>query len=120
MYVQLTRYEVLSDKTDQAVGERISARVVSLPGVKMYTNLEDGVRGISIITYGKKTDAEAAVTQLQEMWQELDDLLAAPPVTEEYNVSTYVTGDAIRLLNEPARRLCPKPAVPMGSSITTT
>ena len=120
MYVQLTRYEVLSNKTDQAVGERISARVVTLPGVKMYTNLEDGVRGVSIITYGKKTDAEAAVAQIQEMWQDLDDLLAAPPVTEEYNVSTQVTGDAIRLLNEPARRLCPKPAVPMGSSITTT
>jgi len=105
MYVQLTRFELLPDKTDESIGERILAHVLSFKGVKAYTTLLDGIKGVSIITYGKQTDAEAAAETLRALWRELEDLLAEPPVTEGYAVSTHVTGDAIRVLNEPARRL---------------
>ena len=92
MYVHLTRFELLPDKTSESIGERILARVLSLPGLKAYTTLQDGVKGVSIITYGKKTDAEAAVAMIRELWRELEDLLVVPPVTEDYEVSTPCDG----------------------------
>lgn len=88
MYARITHYEVQRGKLDEAlaIGRGIGADVSRIPGLRAFASFarEDG-KAVVIAVYENKVAAGAASHYVTDTWKKLADVLAAPPVMEEYS-----------------------------------
>lgn len=88
MYARITHYQVQRDKLDEAlaIGRGIRADVSRIPGLRAFASFaRDDGRAVVIAVYENKVAAGAAAQYVQEIWKKLAEVLAGPPIMEEYS-----------------------------------
>lgn len=90
MYARITTFDANLDKFDETVERlrKILPEIMAIPGLKHYYHTgrsEDGKCAV-IAIYESKEAAIAATPKAQELFGRFADVLASPPVPQEYDV----------------------------------